>query len=214
MTLSPAFLLRNAILEGLDPHLAELGFKRRKGFFTWKRHPFTGVVQCIHLNFGPTRRAIVLGIIPSFGAGFEAVGRELAAAFGLKQTANEACDFGYHLDALLGCEYFAYVDQGAAPMVSRLLADIQRHCLPRLERLSSLETVATLMLSPEPGDWPVTWSSMRARLIPLVLALLGRTKEAHDWLGRLRADLNGHDQVRPDIEHFSLWFVERFGQAA
>ena len=213
MPSTPTFDLREGVVTGLDPHLEQLGFKRRRRSFAWFRHPTSGVTQSIHLNFGPTHRTSRLDIIPTLATGIETVECELVAA-GVKRPAKDACSFAYQLHTLLRCEYVAYTDQGPEPMVKRLIADIQRHGLPRLEHLSSLETVARLMLSAQPEDWPVTWASMRARLLPLVLALVGRTKEAHVWLARLRNDLSGRDQLRPDIEHFAAWFVDRFGQAA
>ena len=212
MAPSPALVLREEILDGLDPHLAQVGFSRRKRSFEWIRHPASGVVHSIHLNFGPTRTSR-LDIIPTLGAGIEAVERELIAA-GVRGPGKDACSFGYQLHTLLDCEYVAYTDQGAGPIVSRLIADIRRHGMQRLERLSSLESIAALMLSADPKDWPVTWPSFRARLLPLVLALSGRAKEGHVWLARLRYDMRGHDQMRPGIDHFAAWFAGRFGQAA
>ena len=212
MPSSPALALREAILDGLDPHLEEMGFRRRKPSFEWFRQPVPGVTHGIHLNFGPTRTSRLV-IIPTVAAGIEAVERELAAA-GLKGSARNGCSFSYQLHTLLECEYVASTDEGAEPMVNRLVADIRRHGLSRLERLSSLETVARLMLSAERKDWPVTFLSMRARLVPLVLALLGRTQEAHVHPARLRADVASNDQLRPGIDKFATWFVGRFGQAA
>ena len=210
---SNAAILRDAILSGLDHLLAQDGFSRPKRSYQWLRNPAPGVVQGIHLNFGRVSGDAPLHIIPSLQAGIEAVERELAAA-GLKKWRNNSCTFSYQLAHILGCEYVAYVDQGAQPIVTGLVADIRRHGFPRLERLASLETVAKLMLSSDPKEWPVAWASLRARTLPVVLALLGRHEEARTWLNRLSADLAGQDQLRPTIEQFSAWFASRFGQAA
>jgi hypothetical protein len=146
--------------------------------------------------------------------GIEVVTRELVNA-GVIKSPKDACTFGYQLRSLLGVDYTAHIDQGAAPIVAQLFADFSHHGLPKLAALSSLESVGRLMLSPDSKDWPVLWLSMRARLLPLVLALLGQTKEAHAWLTKLRGDLNGRDQLpSPGIDHFAAWFATRFGQAA
>ena len=89
MPSSPALPLREAILDGLDPHLEEMGFRRRKRSFEWFRHPVLGVTHGIHLNFGPTRSSR-LDIIPTLAAGIEAVEHELVAA-GLKASASNGC---------------------------------------------------------------------------------------------------------------------------
>ncbi len=81
-----------------------------------------GVTHGIHLNFGPTRTSRLV-IIPTVAAGIEAVERELAAA-GLKGSARNGCSFSYQLHTLLECEYVASTDEGAEPMVNRLVADI------------------------------------------------------------------------------------------
>jgi hypothetical protein len=213
MPSSKALLLREAILDGLDEHLVQSGFRRRKRFQDWVRSPQPDIAQGLHLNFGRTAGQSALYIVPTVMAGIHALEVELAA-YQKREPAKDAFQFSYQLAHLLGSEYIAYTDEGPDPLVRRLAADFQRHGLPKLERLTSLESVAALMLSPDGKEWPVTWASMRARLLPLVLALLGRMKEAHDWLERLRNEIAGHDQLRPDIDHFTIWYEARFGQAA
>jgi hypothetical protein len=113
---------------------------------------------------------------------------------------------------MLRCEYIASIQEGSAPIVARLAADMERHGLPCLEELSSLERLAESLALPTPHDWPILLGrSQRARLLPLVLALMGRTEDAIDCLGRLRQELAERGELQPDFDAFGAWLQRRCG---
>jgi len=205
---------QTTVLRALDPHFAGWGFHRAKRSFEWFRQPRPDVVHGVHLNCAAYESTGRVDIIPTLEVGLESVERALAE-FAEKPRGTYSCSFGCQLHTLLHAEYVATTQDGPMPTVARLAADIGRHGLSTLDRLSSLEGVSDLLASSSPRDWPTLLGrSSRARLLPLVLALRGRTAEAHDWLHRLREDLQGRDQLTPDIETFARWFQERFGQVA
>src|SRR5215472_7773545 len=122
----PTTLLRQRILEALDPHLATWGFRRSKSSFEWLRYPRPDVVHGIHLNFAAYESVGRLHIIPTLEVGLEPVERALAEA-SHKRRAKDCCSFSRQLHTLMRCEYVAATQEGPGAIVARLAADIERH---------------------------------------------------------------------------------------
>lgn len=199
-------LLRQAVLEALDPRLAAWGFSRKKSSFEWfRRRP--DAFHGIHLNIAAYEPVGRIHVIPSLEAGVESIERALVEA---GQRKEPGISFGQQLTALLRCEYVASVQEGPEPIVARLAADLEQHGLASLERLSSLENLAELLASPTPRDWPVMLPAQRATLLPLALALTGRVPEALDWFARLHRELAAQNNLPPRIDEFGAWLHRRF----
>ncbi len=199
-------VLRQAILEALDPRLAAWGFVRKKSSFEWFRRR-ADAVHGVHLNIAAYESVGRVHIIPTLEAGIEFIEQALVEA---GQKEKPGFSFSQRLTTLLRCEYVASTQEGPAPIAARLAADIEQHGLPALERLSSLDILAGLLASSTPRDWPVSLPRERVKLLPLALALTGRVPEAFDCFARLRRELAERDNLPPRIDEFAAWLDRRF----
>lgn len=178
---------RAPYLEAADAMLVPEGFQRKKKEFEWRR-----VVELdtewIHLNFG-------LGVInPSYGVRFADVDALFPADLGVR------CGQHRMLQSLTGTSY----SKGAtSPLV--VANDLVRATgeFSRLrERKAFIEQLESEELSRRFG---ILFSN-RIRILPAMLASLGRWKEALGWVVRFESVAFGRDQISPSYEVFAAHF--------
>ena len=183
---------REAYLIALDEALLPLRFKRPRSSFEWKRRLDKFNSQSIHLNFG------LAGINPSIGVRYEDLAKLLPRDSGsVFQTARM-------LTSITGA---IYSDE---TLPSKLVTDILNSALPELVRHMDREQVVLALSSSDSIDWPAPSKSHRIRLLPLLLASLGKSNEALQWLSEFESTEAALDQMLPNYRIFSNHFRARF----
>jgi hypothetical protein len=110
------------------------------------------------------------------------------------------------LSALAGGSYEAQVSDGGRAAIDVIWADWCSVGRAFVIEAGDLSRMAARLASDTVLEWPCPSRSHRARLLPLVLASVGRIPEAAAWLPRLRADIEGRDQLSPPFSAFEAWF--------
>lgn len=183
----------NSVLSGVDELLLRKGYVRRKSEHEWKRTHANGDIERIHFNFG-------LALInPSLAVEYVDLKTLLPDNVGVKTSTFRM------LSALSGVSY----DESTSFETFR--DHLERFGAPELERLHDRNWVVDELLVEDARTWP-TWSySARIRLLPLLLASLGRLTEARELVEMFANDSSRPDQIIPKYDVFREHFYARFG---
>ena len=178
------------LLTALDPALARQGFRRRARSQEWRHRADGRTVDWVHINFGLSLVSPSLGVIYT----------DLESL--VPVSAGAVISTHVMLESLLHYEtgYSVATDPGV------LSEHIIRTGIPYIERLRDRDFVVTSLAS---GSSVVPSFSHRIRLLPLLLAGLGRTNEALQWLDRFAVDADRKDQIRPGFSEFSRSLRQR-----
>ena len=165
-----------------------IGFKRRKRELEWRRKIDAANSEWIHFNFG-------LGIVnPSFGVHYTDLNNLVPQELGV------ICSVVNMLEGISGCGY-------SSETKPTLLAEhVIKYVLPKLVELRDRPTVIQQLESESPGDWPVWGRSARIRLLPLMLANIGKLSEALDRLTAFEKIAPSIDQQRPEYAEYAKFF--------
>lgn len=186
-----------AFLLGVDPVLATGGFLRRKKAQDWTREYDELNRDSIHVNFG-------LDIVnPSVSVQY----RDLAAA--LPKTFGTC-----RASAMLKYLVPRRPDYCFGTKAAELTGDIVEYGLPYIGRLHDREFVIRSLASPTPADWCVFSYSNRIRLLPLLLASVGRHREAEEFVGQTAPEAEKRDQLIPRYLEFVGWFRAWVGNSS
>lgn len=178
-----------AFLIGVDPALLSRGFRRRKKSQEWVKDSDEHYRDSIHINFG-------LGIVnPSVAVQYRDLAAVLPQAFG-------NCYASAMLTSLVPRRPAYSFETDAA----ELTGDIVEYGLPYLARLHDREFAIRSLTSPKPADWCVLSYSNRIRLLPLLLASVGRRGEAEDFIAQIGPEAENRDQFVPRYREFVSWF--------
>lgn len=184
---------REPFLDAVDAALLPLGFKRARSSCEWKRRLDKSDTQTIHFNFG------LNSINPSMAIRFSDLQKLLPP------EAGAVCHVMKMLTSLSGVKYYA--DEHSP---SEIAKDVVTFCLPKLERLRDRDAVVASLGKHESSQWPTVSASHRIRLLPLILASLGKPQEALQWLAKFESTELQHDQIIPDFSTFCSYFRSRF----
>lgn len=181
-------------LNSLDEFLEQQGFCRRRNAQEWKHKSDKNNELWLHFNFG-------LGIVnPSFGVNY------LDLQLVLPKSVAPVTSTMKMLTSVLPVRQTYIIDEGT----SLVKNDLLKWGLPYLSRLKDRAFVIEQLLSPTVREWPTISYSDRIRLLPLLLAIEGRIKEACDQLDIFRVESLGRDQLIPAYATFANAFAEKF----
>jgi hypothetical protein len=91
-----------------------------------------------------------------------------------------------------------------------LARDVATRGLDEIDRLLDREAVIRDLLSPSWQTWPTPSYSHRIRLLPLLLASLGKTSEAPEAVRAFGSEASHRDQLLPSYAVFLRAFEGRF----
>ncbi len=182
-----------AILAALDPILVHHGFRRRKKAQVWTRTKDSLNRDLIHINFGLT----ILN--PSIAV-------EYLDLAGIVPQELGSCLASEMLTTLIP----RHSHYGFDTPVVELASDIAEFGIPFLEELHNRDFVIQRLSSESPSDWCVPSYSERIRLLPLMLATVGRTAEATTLVQHVLPEAVARDQRVPRYDEFAAWFLTEF----
>jgi hypothetical protein len=182
---------RAPYLEAGDAVLLPLGFKRRKKDYEWRRVVGRDT-ESLHLNFG-------LGVInPSYGVSYTDLDALFPAELGVR------CGPWCMLQSLTATSYSMDETPPARVTHDLLLA------VAEFPALRDRPAFADLLMAEKLPPKFVNLFSARIRMLPVLLATLGRPTEAHAWLTRFEAEAPGRDQQLPRYAVFAAQFRATF----
>jgi len=173
-------------IRAVDGLLLPLGFKRRARSQEWSKS--TGADrEWVHLNFGKS-----VTIHPSFGVQY----RDLLQAI---PELPGPVDGTVRMLSSLFQPSRRYSSEDPPEL---LTSDIRDTALPGLAALRNRESVIEQLRASLASAWPVPSYSHRIRLLPLLLAGLGRVDEALDAATSFESESVGRDQIIPGYDVF------------
>lgn len=183
---------RDSYLRAVDLVLNPLGFKRSKSSFEWKRKVDSQNSEWIHLNFG---KAVINPSLGVFYADLEKLlPPEAGAVTGVSRMLSTIASQSYSTQT----------------RPEQIAEDIVRFALPALVQLRDRVAIAAVLQNSLASDWPTFSASHRMRLLPLLLAGMGRVSEALDWLTHLEKVASSSDQMLPKFEAFASHFRGKY----
>jgi len=179
----------------LDTLLVVQGFKRRSRSHEWRKKLDQNNEAWVHVNFG------IDLVNPSLGVAYLDLARTLPATeIGTKLGTMQML----HVLAKPADAYSLEIGPHA------VLTDLREAGLAAFDRLRDRQAVADMLKSSVVSDWPVPSSSDRIRLLPVLLASLGRIDEALEIANGFAAEASARDQTQPKYEVFHAAFTARF----
>lgn len=182
---------RAPYLEAADTVLGPIGFKRKKKEHEWRRVADRDT-DWIHLNFG-------LGVVnPSYGVKYTDVDALFPPELGVR------CGPWSMLQSLTGTSYSVMATSPSVVARDLLIA------VEAFPQLRDRQAFTHFLMSDLPSKQFVTLFSRRIRMLPAMLASLGRMEEAFTCLTQFEAMALSRDQMRPSYDVFAAYFKSKF----
>lgn len=202
---------RDSVMVALDGLMFNFGFRRNKRSQSWKRKISSTQSIGTHLNFGMREAAGAMSIIPSVWLRDERLVK-LEVECGILDTKNASknAQFGRTTKSQGGRNFDCLVTENPKEIAESIFTNFESFGIPYLNRLTDNEFIINQLKSDKVDEWPVDSRSIRARLLPLVLVVQGRTDEACSAIDGLEKDIAGKDQLIPDYRDFLKWFRSNY----
>jgi hypothetical protein len=183
-----------SLLKSVDSLLIPMGFKRRAREQEWHKTAGNGGEMWIHVNIGKDV------VNPSVGVRYSDLADVLPSDAGAVFSSMRM------LAGLFRPVHVYTLSAGPQAVVE----DLSEKGLATLERLLDRAGVIEMLQAESPREWPVLAFSFRIRLLPLLLATLGRVDEALAVADKFLAEAAGRDQSIPAYGAFHEAFRSKF----
>ena len=202
---------RREILSEMDLLLSDHGFKRKKSSFDWHKKLNEEITQSINMGIVLYPRAQGVSVNPNVSVRYESIEQALVEA-GIVDAAylGERATFGQGINNITRKTYWIAADDTVIELTRAVYKDILEYGFPSLEKLSDITQVNKMLSSSNVQDWAECSASHRARLLPLALAVNGKSVEALTLIPALAKELEGKDQMIPNYQHFTAWFSQKY----
>jgi hypothetical protein len=206
---------RQELLSEMDPFLADHGFKRTKRGFDWHKTLNEEITQSINMGIVLYPRTQNISINPNVSVRYESIEQALVEA-GIVDASylSERATFGQGINNITRKMYWITADDPVFEVTRAVYGDILKYGFPSLEKLSDIAQVIKSLSSGNVQDWPDCSASDRARLLPLALAVNGKSAKALTLLPALARELAGKDQMIPNYQHFTTWFSQKYSNSS
>jgi hypothetical protein len=202
---------RQEILSEMDLLLSDHGFKRKKSSFDWHRTLNEEITQLINMGIGLYPRDNAISANPDVSVRYESIEQALVEA-GIVDASylGGRATFGQGINNITRKTYWLAADDAVLDLTRAVYEDILKYGFPSLEQLSDITQVIKMLSSSNVEDWATCSASYRARLLPLALAVNGKSAEALTLIPALAKELKGRDQMIPNYQHFTGWFSQKY----
>jgi hypothetical protein len=202
---------RREILSEMDQLLSDHGFKRKKSSFDWHKTLNEEITQSINMGIVLYPRAQGISVNPNVSVRYESIEQAIVEA-GIVDAAylGERATFGQGINNITRKTYWIAADDTVLELTRAVYEDILKYGFPSLEKLSDITQVIKMLSSGNVQDWAECDASGRARLLPLALAVNGKSVEALTLIPALAKELKGRDQMIPNYQHFTAWFSQKY----
>ena len=202
---------RQDILSEMDLLLSDHGFKRKSRSFDWHKTLNEEITQLINMGIALYPRAQEISINPNVSVRYESIEQALVEA-GIVDASylGKRATFGQGINNITRKTYWITADDTVLEPTRAVYEDILKYGFPSLEKLSEIAQVIKMLSSSDVQDWDDCSASYRARLLPLALAVNGKSIEALTLLPALAKELGGKDQMIPNYQNFTTWFLRKY----
>jgi hypothetical protein len=202
---------RQEILSEMDLLLSDHGFKRKNRGYDWRKALNEELSQSINLGMTLYPRNQSISVNPNVSVRYESIEKALVEA-GIVDVyyLDERATITQGINNITRKIRWITADDPAPELTRAVYEDILKYGFPLLEKLSDIDQVIESLYSSNVRDWADCGSSYRARLLPLALAVNGKITEALSLLSSLSKELGGKDQIIPNYQHFTSWFLQKY----
>jgi hypothetical protein len=202
---------RQEIQSEMDLLLSDHGFKSKNRSFDWHKTLNEEITQLINMGIGLYPRAQGISVNPNVSVRYKSIEQALVEA-GIVDASylDERATIGQGINNITRKTYWISADDNVLALTRAVYEDILKYGFPSLEKLSDIAQVIKLFSSSDVQDWADCSASYRARLLPLALAVNGKSAEALTLLPVLAKELGGKDQMIPKYHHFTTWFSQKY----
>jgi len=205
---------RQEILSEMDLLLSDHGFKRKNRSFDWHKTLNEEITQLINMGISLYPRAQEISVNPNVAVRYKSIEQALVEA-GIIDASylDERATIGQGINNITRKTYWIRADDNLLELTRAFYEDILKYGFPSLEKLSDIAQVIKFLSSSDVQDWGDCSASDRARLLPLALAVSGKSAEALTLLPVLAKELKGKDQMVPNYQHFTTWFSQKYSNS-